>query len=205
MVAQRLRCPAQYDIVVLDLDTLVERELFAGSNAQYVSTGHVVYSVGNTLRAARFDAGNLEASADQIPVLDQVLTKATGGADFDVADDGSLVYVAGSDPSAGRQVVTSFDRQGRVTPLAGIPPGPYRDVRVSPDGRRVAVATFDDVWIFEGEFVAPQTGWRRYDIGPDGRFAIIRNGSADAPDASAPTMVVVQHWAEELKRLAPAK
>lgn len=59
--------------------------------------------------------------------------------------------------------------------------------------------------IFEGEFIAPVTGWRPYDIGPDGRFVIIRNGSAGAADASAPTLVVVQHWAEELKRLVPAK
>lgn len=43
-----------------------------------------------------------------------------------------------------------------------------------------------------------------YDVGPDGRFVVIRSGSAGAPDASAPTVVVVQHWAE-LKRLAPAK
>lgn len=78
-----------------------------------------------------------------------MLTKASGGADFDVAGDGSLVYIAGADRSAGQQVVTSFDRQGRVTPLAGIPPGPYRDVRISPDGRRVAVATFDDVWTYD--------------------------------------------------------
>ena len=59
--------------------------------------------------------------------------------------------------------------------------------------------------IFEGEFLAPQTGWRPYDVGPDGRFVIIRSGDDRARTASAPTVVVVQHWAEELKRLVPAK
>ena len=59
--------------------------------------------------------------------------------------------------------------------------------------------------IFEGEFLPPQTGFRPYDIGPDGRFVIIRSGGDGARDASAPTVIVVQHWAEELKRLVPAK
>jgi Tol biopolymer transport system component len=59
--------------------------------------------------------------------------------------------------------------------------------------------------IFEGEFLPPQTGWRPYDLGPDGRFVIIRNGSGGARDASVPNLVVVQHWTEELKRLVPVK
>jgi Tol biopolymer transport system component len=58
--------------------------------------------------------------------------------------------------------------------------------------------------IFEGEFLAPQTGWRPYDVGPDGRFVIIRNGGDSARNASVP-LVVVQHWSEELTRLVPAK
>jgi hypothetical protein len=47
-------------------------------------------------------------------------------------------------------------------------------------------------------------GWRLYDIGPDGRFVIIRSGDAEARDASVPNLVVVQHWAEVLKRLVAA-
>ena len=42
-------------------------------------------------------------------------------------------------------------------------------------------------------------------VSPDGRFVIIRSGGDESRDASAPTLVVVQHWAEELKRLVPAK
>jgi serine/threonine-protein kinase len=43
----------------------------------------------------------------------------------------------------------SVDRQGRASPLLGIPPDSYRDVRVSPDGGRLALATQDDVWIYD--------------------------------------------------------
>jgi hypothetical protein len=54
---------------------------------------------------------------------------------------------------------------------------------------------------FEGEFLAPQTGFRPYDVGPDGRFVVIRT----VGDAAAPDLVVVQHWSDELKRLVPVK
>ena len=46
---------------------------------------------------------------------------------------------------------------------------------------------------------------RSYDVSPDGqRFLMIKEGGAEG--AAAPTsIVVVQHWVEELKRLVPAK
>jgi hypothetical protein len=50
-------------------------------------------------------------------------------------------------------------------------------------------------------FVTP--GSRPYDIAPDGRFLIIRSGQADAGAGTAPQIVVVQNWTEELKRLVP--
>ena len=41
-----------------------------------------------------------------------------------------------------------MDRQGRPSPLPGLPLDRYRDVRVSPDGQRLALATQDDLWIY---------------------------------------------------------
>jgi hypothetical protein len=46
------------------------------------------------------------------------------------------------------------------------------------------------------------TGPRNYDVAPDGRFLMIKEGSNDrAPEP----IIVVQNWAEELKRLVPTK
>jgi hypothetical protein len=42
---------------------------------------------------------------------------------------------------------------------------------------------------------------RPYDIGRDGRFVIIRSAEADAGGAPPPSLIVVQNWFEELKRL----
>jgi hypothetical protein len=46
---------------------------------------------------------------------------------------------------------------------------------------------------------------RTYDVSPDGqRFLMIKAPGGDASFA-APSLVVVQHWDEELKRLVPTK
>ena len=66
-----------------------------------------------------------------------------------MAANGSLVYVPGGAGGGGQQTVVSVDRQGRASPLPGLPLDAYRDVRVSPDGARLALATQDDVWIYD--------------------------------------------------------
>jgi hypothetical protein len=57
--------------------------------------------------------------------------------------------------------------------------------------------------LFEFDMFVAQGG-RPYDIAPDGRFIIIRSGQAEAGGGTAPNMIVVQNWFEELKRLVPA-
>ena len=58
-----------------------------------------------------------------------------------MAANGSLVYVPGGAGVGGQRTVVSVDRQGRASPLPGLPLDAYRDVRVSPDGARLALAT----------------------------------------------------------------
>ena len=52
-----------------------------------------------------------------------------------------------------------------------------------------------------GQVVA---GEQTFDFTPDGRFLMIRGETADRGD-SAPTLVLVQNWFEELKRLVPTR
>ena len=47
---------------------------------------------------------------------------------------------------------------------------------------------------------------RTYDVSPDGRrFLMIKNGGSDQAGASSASLIVVQNWGEELKRLVPIK
>jgi hypothetical protein len=137
-------------IAAADLRTGTYKVLVrGGSHAHYVSTGHLIYGVDGTLRAVAFNLGRLEVVGTPVPVLDGVVTTAQGAADFSVAANGSLLYVPGAAGAGGRNAVVSVDRQGRVSPLSGVPPDSYRDVRVSPDGTRLALATADDVWVYD--------------------------------------------------------
>ena len=106
-------------------------------------------------------------------------------------------------------------------------PGPGAPVRVSPDGGRNPVWSRDgrelfyengpkvlstpvvtqesDLrlgtprMLFEGGFVPGSA--RSFDVGPDGRFLMIEANDT----ATSASIVVVQNWFEELKRLAPGK
>ncbi len=59
--------------------------------------------------------------------------------------------------------------------------------------------------LFEFGILPILAGARSYDLAPDGRFVIIRSDRAQGEENTAPQIVVVQNWFEELKRLVPAK
>ena len=109
-------------VAVLDLRTGASKVLIrGGGHARYVPTGHLVYAVSGTLRAVAFDLERLEVVGMPAPVLDGVVTTGLGAAEMAVAANGSLVYIAGGAFSGSRQTVVSLDRQGRPSPLPGVP------------------------------------------------------------------------------------
>ena len=88
--------PDNAQVAVLDLKTGASKVLVrGGSHAHYVPTGHLVYGVAGTLRAVPFDLERLEPTGTPAPVLEGVWTTPLGAANFAVAANGSLVYVAG--------------------------------------------------------------------------------------------------------------
>ena len=138
-------------IAVLSLDSGETKVLIpGGSNPRYAPTGHIVYGVGGTLRAVGFDLDNLEVTSDPVPVLDGVITKSTGAANFGMSQSGSLAYVAGPQQGGVVRTLVWVDREGREEALAAEPRS-YRYPRVSPDGTRLALDVIDqenDIWIW---------------------------------------------------------
>jgi hypothetical protein len=59
--------------------------------------------------------------------------------------------------------------------------------------------------IFEGEFLAPQTGFHPYDLARDGRLVFIQTGTGRSDSAATASLVLVQNWFAELKQLLPAQ
>ena len=147
---------AARQLAVLALDTgEVTRLGLAGTQPQYASTGHLVYSVGDgSVRAAPFDVERLEVTGNPVPILDGVVVNSTSGfANFSIAANGRLVYASGAG-SVGERSLVWVDREGREEPLAA-EPGSYTTPRVSPDGTRVAVdrrqGNNQDVWVYSIE------------------------------------------------------
>ena len=80
-----------------------------------------------------------------------MLTLPTGVAEFDIARDGTLVYVAGAGSSDTPRTLVWVDRQGQEVPIAA-PPRLYSTLQLSPDATRVAVEIEDDghdVWVWD--------------------------------------------------------
>ena len=86
-----------------------------------------------------------------MPVLQSVATAGGSGGDFDVADNGTVVYVpAGGGGSPARTLVW-VDRRGKEETIPA-PPRAYLYPRLSPDGTRVALDVREeetDIWVWD--------------------------------------------------------
>jgi serine/threonine-protein kinase len=175
-------------LAVLDLSTGTQKVLMRGaSQAQYVSSGHLVYVATGALVAVAFDLGRLETTGSALPVVSPVVILPNGTAEFDIGRDGTLVYASGGPATAQARTLVWVDRQGREETIAA-PARPYLYPRLSPEGTRVAVEIRDqtnDVWVWNlaRETLTPVTSDPGFDQAPvwtpDGRrlvFTSSRNG-----------------------------
>ena len=125
--------------------------LRGGYYGRYLPSGHLVYIHNGTLFAARFDLDRLEVTGQPVPALDGVASDAsTGGAQFAVSDNGTLVYVPGQSTSSGMPIQW-MDHEGKATTLRASPTKWFNPV-FAPDGRRLALNILDrqfDIWVYE--------------------------------------------------------
>jgi serine/threonine protein kinase/Tol biopolymer transport system component len=108
----------------------------------YSPPGYLLFVRTGTLLAQPFDADRLEIRGDAIPIAE--------GAQFSTANGAAAVAVSGNGVLAYRLLPVNarfnlvwVDRKGDEQPLPS-PPHTYRNPRISPDGRRVAV-TIDEL------------------------------------------------------------
>ena len=174
----------QAQVAVLDLRTGTQTVLIrGGSDARYVSSGHLVYAAAGTLRAVAFDLARLAVVGTPVAVLPQVLTTAqAGAASVAVAADGTLVYVSGGSGGRATQSLVWVDRQGQETPMPA-PPRNYAYPRLSPDGTRLALFIADqeiDIWLWD----LARATLTRVDLRPGGRH-LTRSGRPMAASSSS--------------------
>lgn len=129
-----------------------QRLIAAASNAVFAA-GHILFARDSLLMAQPFDADKMELSGEAFPIAEGIQNDASfSRAVFSASETGVLVYHTGA-LSPGTSLEW-FDRRGKRLGTLG-EPSVYIDLKISPDGGKVAVAVADprigppDVWIFE--------------------------------------------------------
>jgi Tol biopolymer transport system component len=139
-------------IAIADLESGTVTDLISGgSYARYSSSGHIVYGFSGTLRAVAFDLKTLTIRGAPVPVVQGVITKLSGAANFALAQNGSLVYEAGDSAITVERQLVWVDREGREE-LLPAEKRTYVYPRISPDGSRVALDVRDqenDIWLWD--------------------------------------------------------
>ena len=173
-------------VAVLDLQTDEWQIVGAGVQAQYLSSGHLVYHAGlgeeGELHAVPSDLDEIAIRGGPVSVLDGVFRARNGGAAYyAVAENGTLVFA----PGGLAHTLVRVDRRGRRTPLSEDRLG-FRFPQLSPDGRRVAV-TIDprpsEIWVYDldrGTRIPLETDVHSIAAAwtPDGRRVAYRYGNA---------------------------
>jgi WD40-like Beta Propeller Repeat len=143
---------ANANVIVETVGTGERRNLIqSGTHPRYAASGHLVYAQGGSLMAAPFDHRQLAVMGAAVPVIEGVLqSRASGAAQYSFSGTGSLVYVPGRIQEDDRKLVW-VTRNGTELRLAA-PAHAYIFPRLSPDGRRVAVAIAEQeaqVWLHD--------------------------------------------------------
>jgi len=159
--------------------------------APQVAEGRLYWLDRDVVLSAAFDAEGARLTSEPTPIVSGVRGDLFGAGDFDVADDGTVVFVAGADPAIGH--LAWLAPGDRVDTLA-LPPAAYGGFDISPDGRSLLTKALNssgatEIRVFDiargtstvldvGTGDISQPGWSG-----DGRTALISvapNGIASA-------------------------
>ncbi len=144
--------PEKTSVMLASVDSKDVRRLFyADSNAVFADPGYLLFGRNSAIFAWRFDPQSLKLIGDPAPAFEQVRCLREDNDLAASAAGNRVVFVTWF----GRRRLVWVDRKGReLGTLGGI--GGYSDVRISPDGRKVAVALRDpshgqnqDVWVLD--------------------------------------------------------
>jgi dipeptidyl aminopeptidase/acylaminoacyl peptidase len=178
-----------------------------GANARYLAPGYLVFTRGDVLMGAPFDASNLKVTGPAVPLVEGVTRDEWfGAADYALSSTGTLIYLTGGVQTDYRLV--SVDMAGKVEPLGTQVRG-FEDLSVSPDGKRIVTTLVEnasaDLWIYDRERDALTRLTQGGDCGdplwsPDGNRVIYTNPASlyvvAADGSSPPEKIDSEQWAQ---------
>ena len=121
--------------------------------SRYVPTGHLLHvQPDGSLLATRFDPSSRRTTGAPVAVLKNVTISGNLAGTLAVSDNGTLVYASGYLRGSGRELqrLVRIDRKGGMEPFSVETDAFGRYASPSPDGRRLAVATWDgSLWVYD--------------------------------------------------------
>ena len=150
--------PEKTSAVLGSLDSKEARPLFhSDSDILFARPGYLLFARDSALFAWSFDPGRLTLAGQPVPVVEHVRYGTEDNLLAASAQGDRLAY----QPWSGRRRLVWVDRKGRELGTLG-EVGSYEDVRLSPDGNRVAVTLRDpghglneDVWVLDASRGTP--------------------------------------------------
>src|SRR5690348_4394956 len=137
--------PGDYEnasVEVFSVQTGQRRTLHRGGYyGRYLPSGHLVYMHQGTLFAVPMDPDRLVLTGPPTPVLNDIDSRpGDGGAAFDCSRSGVFIYQSGA--TRNESTVQWLEKSGKLQPLIRTP-STYKEIRFSPDGKRLALVTDD--------------------------------------------------------------
>ncbi len=144
-------------VALLDLASSKTDVLFQGAFPRYIATGHIVFFRHGRYFAVPFDAASLRVSGEERPVLAGARPLEPTGeleSPLSFSRNGILAYIPGESPVLKPYTQLAWiSRKGKVEPLPFEGHHQVTGARLSPDGRRVAVARYAEgevqIWIYD--------------------------------------------------------
>jgi serine/threonine protein kinase len=153
--------PAKAQVAWIDLEGGQRRTLVGGGyHAEYLDrsagagrSGHLIYAAEGALHAVRFDPIRRLVVGESSVVVERVMIKSNGAANYTVARNGTLVYVPeGATAPTPTTTLAWVDRSGREESIEA-PPRAYGPPRLAPNGEQIAVSFPDqgdsEIWILD--------------------------------------------------------
>jgi Tol biopolymer transport system component len=194
------------DVAVLDLSTGTHRVLLAGAEGLYMPPGYLVFFRAGVYQVIRFDLATLQVSGEPMRALEDARGLSPDGESTKVSISGTGIVAYRNGPLYVDTQLTWVAEGGALEALP-IPPRPFTDLDLSPDGRRAAAGA-----VQAGRFVLrlidldrrnddvldlPGSNWNAF-WNPDGRRLAIRSMNGGQYDAylldlagGAPTPLLV--------------
>jgi len=145
---------------VLPLDSVKQADLLMGASPKWVASGYLVFGTGDgVLMALPFDGARRRVLGQPVTVLAGVrIEEGFGYTEYALAQDGTLIFVPGANQNYGR--IAFVNRNGTLDTMP-FPRGSYTQLRLSPDGRRLAVQRRDPLMSGEVVVLELATGQRQ--------------------------------------------